>query len=362
MNSPVLAISTGDLNGVGLPLLLKLFSDPRMLQRCTPVLYASGRVLGFYRKELGLQDWTYQTVSDASQAQARKFNLVVCWQDELTLRPGEPDQALARFAEISLRRATEECLAGKAQGLVTLPIDKNLMQSETFGFAGHTEFLEDAVRLASPKAASARSLMWLVADDLRVATLTGHVPLQDVPSRIQSNALRTKINDMLASLSLDFGLTKPRIAVLGLNPHAGDGGLLGREETEILGPTLREMREEGALVFGPYGADGFWGTGAYARFDAVLGMYHDQVLIPFKTLAFERGVNFTGGLPLVRCSPDHGPAFDKAALRRADSSSLLHTLYETIDRIRTRQEQENLALNALKKVSKPKELEQSEGN
>jgi len=362
MNQPVLAISTGDLNGVGLPLLLKIFSDPRMLQRCTPVLYASGRVLGFYRKELGLQDWTYQTVADATQAQHRKFNLVVCWQDELNLRPGEADPALARFAEISLRRATDDCLAGKAQGLVTLPIDKNLMQSESFGFAGHTEFLENAVRLAMPQAASARSLMWLVADELRVATLTGHVPLQEVPSRIQANTLRTKITDMMASLALDFGVTKPRIAVLGLNPHAGDGGLLGREETEILVPTLRQLRDEGALVFGPYGADGFWGTGAYTRFDAVLGMYHDQVLIPFKTLAFERGVNFTGGLPIVRCSPDHGPAFDKAALRRADSSSLLHALYETVDRIQTRHEQTELERNALKRAPKPKELEQTEEN
>ena len=362
MNLPVLAISSGDLNGVGLPLLLKLFSDSRMLSRCTPVLYASGRVLGFYRKELGLQDWNYQTVADASQAQPRKFNLVVCWQDELNLRPGESDPTLARYAEISLRRATEECILGKAAGLVTLPIDKNLMQSETFRFAGHTEFLEAAVREGLPNAAKARSLMWMVADHLRVATLTGHVPLQEVPARIQSEALRTKINDMLASLKLDFGISKPRIAVLGLNPHAGDGGLLGREEADILIPTLRQMRDDGLLVFGPYGADGFWGTGSYTRFDAVLGMYHDQVLIPFKTLAFEQGVNFTGGLPIVRCSPDHGPAFDKAALRKADSSSLLHAIYATVDRIRTRLDQEDLEKNALKRGPKPKELEQSEEN
>jgi len=362
MNLPVLAISSGDLNGVGLPLLLKLFSDSRMLSRCTPVLYASGRVLGFYRKELGLQDWNYQTVADASQAQPRKFNLVVCWQDELNLRPGESDPTLARYAEISLRRATEECLQGKAAGLVTLPIDKNLMQSETFRFAGHTEFLEAAVREGLPNAAKARSLMWMVADHLRVATLTGHVPLQEVPARIQSEALRTKINDMLASLKLDFGISKPRIAVLGLNPHAGDGGLLGREEADILIPTLRQMRDDGLLVFGPYGADGFWGTGSYSLFDAVLGMYHDQVLIPFKTLAFEQGVNFTGGLPIVRCSPDHGPAFDKAALRKADSSSLLHAIYATVDRIRTRLDQEDLEKNALKRGPKPKELEQSEEN
>jgi 4-hydroxythreonine-4-phosphate dehydrogenase len=362
MNLPVLAFSSGDLNGVGLPLLLKLFSDPRMLNRCTPVLYASGRVVGFYRKELGLQDWNYQTVADASQAQPRKFNLVVCWQDELNLRPGESDPTLARYAEISLRRATEECIQGKAAGLVTLPIDKNLMQSETFRYAGHTEFLEAAVREGLPNAAKARSLMWMVADHLRVATLTGHVPLQEVPARIQADALRAKINDMLASLKLDFGISKPRIAVLGLNPHAGDGGLLGREEADILMPTLRQMRDEGLLVFGPYGADGFWGTGSYSRFDAVLGMYHDQVLIPFKTLAFEQGVNFTGGLPIVRCSPDHGPAFDKAALRKADSSSLLHAIYATVDRIRTRLDQEDLEKNALKRGPKPKELEKSEEN
>jgi len=362
MNQPVLAFSCGDLNGVGLPLLLKIFSDPRMLNQCTPVLYASGRVVGFYRKEMGLQDWNYQTVADASQAQPRKFNLVVCWQDELSLRPGEADPTLARFAEISLRRATEDCINGKAAGLVTLPIDKNLIQSETFRFAGHTEFLEAAVRSALPNASKARSLMWMVADDLRVATLTGHISLQEVPARIQAEALRTKINDMIASLKMDFGISKPRIAVLGLNPHAGDGGLLGREEADILIPTLRQMRDEGDLVFGPYGADGFWGTASYSRFDAILGMYHDQVLIPFKTLAFEQGVNFTGGLPLVRCSPDHGPAFDKAALRKGDSSSLLHAIYATVDRIRTRLDQADLEKNALQRAPKPKELEQSEEN
>ncbi|MFM7178224.1 MAG: 4-hydroxythreonine-4-phosphate dehydrogenase PdxA, partial [Bacteroidota bacterium] len=199
-----------------------------------------------------------------------------------------------------------------------------------------------------------------IKDSLRVATLTGHVPLQEVPARITQASLAHKIKEMQSSLSLDFVINKPRIAVLGLNPHAGDGGLLGQEEMNIIQPAIRQMREQGILVFGPYGADGFWGTGAWSKFDAVLGMYHDQVLIPFKTLAFEQGVNFTAGLPIVRCSPDHGPAFEKAAERKASPSSLLHSIFCALDCIRTRAEQEDLAAHALVKSRPNQELEPSE--
>ena len=354
----VIGFSSGDLNGVGLPLLMKIFTDPRILQMCTPILYASGKVVGFYRKDMGLQDWTYNMIQEPSQAHPRKFNLINCWQEELNIRPGVADPQLSNFARISLHRATVDCLNGQIHGLVTLPIDKNLMQSEEFQFHGHTEFLEDAAR--SHGAAQAKSLMWLTADALRVATLTGHVPLQEVPARINQASLVHKLKDMQSSLALDFAINKPRIAVLGLNPHAGDGGLLGQEEMNIIQPTIRQMREQGMLVFGPYGADGFWGTGAWSKFDAVLGMYHDQVLIPFKTLAFEQGVNFTAGLPIVRCSPDHGPAFEKAAERKASPSSLLHSIFCALDRIRMRAEQEDLAAHALVKSRSNQELEPSE--
>jgi 4-hydroxythreonine-4-phosphate dehydrogenase len=354
----VIGFSSGDLNGVGLPLLMKIFTDPRILQMCTPILYASGKVVGFYRKDMGLQDWNYNMIQEPSQAHPRKFNLINCWQDELNIQPGVADPKLSNFARLSLHRATADCLHGRIHGLVTLPIDKNLMQSEEFQFPGHTEFLEDTSR--SHGAAQAKSLMWLVADSLRVATLTGHVPLQEVPARITQASLAHKIKEMQSSLSLDFAINKPRIAVLGLNPHAGDGGLLGQEEMNIIQPAIRQMREEGILVFGPYGADGFWGTGAWSKFDAVLGMYHDQVLIPFKTLAFEQGVNFTAGLPIVRCSPDHGPAFEKAAERKASPSSLLHSIFCALDRIRMRAEQEDLAAHALVKSRSNQELEPSE--
>ncbi|MFM7701574.1 MAG: 4-hydroxythreonine-4-phosphate dehydrogenase PdxA, partial [Bacteroidota bacterium] len=274
------------------------------------------------------------------------------------IQPGVADPKLSNFARLSLHRATADCLHGRIHGLVTLPIDKSLMQSEEFQFPGHTEFLEDASR--SHGAAQAKSLMWLVADSLRVATLTGHVPLQEVPARITQASLAHKIKEMQSSLALDYAINKPRIAVLGLNPHAGDGGLLGQEEMNIIQPAIRQMREQGILVFGPYGADGFWGTGAWSKFDAVLGMYHDQVLIPFKTLAFEQGVNFTAGLPIVRCSPDHGPAFEKAAERKASPSSLLHSIFCALDRIRMRAEQEDLAAHALVKRRSNQELEPSE--
>ena len=355
----VIGFSSGDLNGVGLPLLMKIFTDPRILQMCTPILYASGKVLGFYRKDMGLQDWNYNMIQEPSQAHPRKFNLINCWQDEVNIQPGIADSKLSRYASISLNRATSDCLQGHIHGLVTLPIDKNLMQGEDFQFPGHTEFLEDAARNHDHGRFKGKSLMWLVADSLRVATLTGHVPLQEVAGRITQASIANKIKEMHSSLILDFAINKPRIAVLGLNPHAGDGGLLGQEELNIIQPAIRQMRDQGLLVFGPYGADGFWGTGAWSRFDAVLGMYHDQVLIPFKTLAFEQGVNFTGGLPIIRCSPDHGPAFEKAAERKASSSSLLHSIFCALDRIRTRAEQEYLAANALVKSGHYQEIASS---
>jgi len=327
---------------------------------CTPVLYASGKIVSFYRKDMGLQDWNYNIIQEPSQAHPRKFNLINCWQDEVNPKPGEADAKLSRYARISLHQATDDCFKGRVHGLVTLPIDKNLMQSGDFQFPGHTEFLEEAARKHDPAQFKGRSLMWLVADALRVATLTGHIPLQDVAGRITQALLTDKVMDMLSSLALDFAITKPRIAVLGLNPHAGDGGLLGQEETNMIQPAIRNLRDQGHLVFGPYGADGFWGTGAWSRFDAVLGMYHDQVLIPFKTLAFEQGVNYTGGLPIIRCSPDHGPAFEKAAERRASPSSILHAIFCTLDRIRIRESQKDLAANALIKSHLKQEIETSE--
>lgn len=357
----IIGFSCGDLNGVGIPLLMKILGDPRILQWCTPVLYAAGKVVGYYRKEMGLQDWNYNIIQLPSEAQPRKINLINCWQDELNLKPGNPDPRLARYARISLHRATADCLQGGLHGLVTLPIDKQLMQSEDFQFPGHTEYLEEASR-QHQQGFKGRSLMWLVADSLRVATLTGHVPLQEVATKITQSLILEKISDMQSSLALDFAIDKPRIAVLGLNPHAGDGGLLGQEEMTTIQPAIRALRDQGHWVFGPYGADGFWGTGAWSKFDAVLGMYHDQVLIPFKTLAFQQGVNFTAGLPIVRCSPDHGPAFEKAAERRADASSILHSIFCTLDRIRIRAEQQGLALNALVKSSHSQELASSEEN
>jgi len=357
---PVVAFSCGDLNGIGLPHLVQLFADNRLYQHCTPLCYASGKVLGFYRKALGLQDWTYQNCPNPQQVQPRKFNLIQCWNEDVQLQPGEANPALAQYATLSLRKATEDLLASKVQALVTLPIDKNLMQSDQFRFAGHTEFLEAEVRRLIPSAREARSLMWLVSDRLRVATLTGHLPLQEVAGQIGSERLETKLLDMAASLELDFAVRSPRIAVLGLNPHAGDGGLLGKEEQAVIAPTVLKLRGQGHWFFGPYGADGFWGSGAYKQFDAVLGMYHDQVLIPFKTLAFDQGVNFTAGLPVLRTSPDHGPAFDLAAKQAGNPSSLLHAVFEVLDRYKTRREQLDLRAHALQSVSKPSDLEHGE--
>ena len=317
-------VTIGDVNGVGPEVIIKTFSDSRMLQVCTPVIYGSGKVMSFYRKLINNQDFNYNTIRTINEQIPRKVNLINCWEEEIKVDPGKPSLQTGTAALTALKDAVTDLTAGNIDILVTAPVDKNSIQSEGIVFTGHTEYIGSAFNVPDP-------LMFLVSGNLRVALVTGHVPVTKVAGMITKERILAKLSMMVASLKRDFSVRKPRIAILGLNPHAGDGGLLGKEELEIIQPAVKEANEKNILVFGPYSSDGFFGAGMHQKFDAVLAMYHDQGLIPFKTLAFENGVNFTAGLPVVRTSPDHGTAYDLAGKGTANETSLREAIYLALD-------------------------------
>ncbi|MGV3638868.1 MAG: 4-hydroxythreonine-4-phosphate dehydrogenase PdxA [Adhaeribacter sp.] len=324
-----IGISLGDFNGIGPEVILKTLADTRLLNYCVPVIYASGALINQERKNLGLDNFSFQQQPNAEQLDYKKINVINCWEEDYALSPGKPSPESGAAALRSLQAACQDLKAGLIDGLVTAPIDKDNIQAEDFHFPGHTEFLTSY--FGAPE-----SLMFLVSEQLRVATVTGHLPLKDVVHKLNPELIILKTTLLLESLKKDFGIAKPRVAVLGFNPHAGENGLLGKEEEEIIIPALRQLKEKGHLVFGPFPADGFFGTGHYRQVDAVLAMYHDQGLIPFKTLAFENGVNFTAGLPIVRTSPDHGTAYDIAGKNLARETSFREALYLACDIIRKR--------------------------
>jgi 4-hydroxythreonine-4-phosphate dehydrogenase len=324
-----LGISIGDTNGIGPEVIIKTLSDQRILNFCTPVIYASAAVLNKVKKALNAEHFHFNLVQSASTLLQKKVNLIECFEEAVEVTPGKPDTESGKASLTSLLAASKDLKAGLLDGLVTAPIDKDNIQNENFNFPGHTEFLTSY--FDAPE-----SLMLLVSGDLRVATVTGHIPVKDVAAKITFDLIIRKLTILQESLSKDFGITKPRIAVLGLNPHAGEKGLLGTEELEIIRPAVMHMKDRGHLVFGPYPADGFFGTRQYKQVDAVLSMYHDQGLIPFKTIAFENGVNYTAGLPIVRTSPDHGTAYDIAPKYIADETSFREALFLACDIIKKR--------------------------
>jgi 4-hydroxythreonine-4-phosphate dehydrogenase len=332
-----LGISIGDTNGIGPEVVIKTFSDQRVLNYCTPVIYASADLLKQVRKALNAEHFNFQEVNSAQALVPRKVNLINCWENELQVTPGVPTPESGKASLDSLLAACKDLKAGLLDGLVTAPIDKDNIQAEDFRFPGHTEFLTSY--FDAPE-----SLMLLVSGGLRVATVTGHIPLREVSSRLTEELLIRKMTILQDSLRKDFGILKPRIAVLGLNPHAGEKGLLGREDVEIIRPAVVHMKERGHLMFGPYPADGFFGMRQFQQVDAVLAMYHDQGLIPFKTLAFESGVNYTAGLPIVRTSPDHGTAYDIAAKHIANETSFREALFLACDVVRKRLTEEMAAV------------------
>lgn len=328
---PIIGISLGDINGIGPEVVMKALGDARLLDMLTPVIYGSTKVLGYYRKALKINNFTYQHMEKGPQQHC--INVVNCWEELIEITAGEATAEGGRAALLALQFAVKDLKAGVIEGIVTAPINKHNIQTEEFKFPGHTEYFTKEFE-------ARESLMLLCSGNLRVGVVTGHVPLAEVPALITKERIQQKLNILERSLRQDFGINKPKIAVLGLNPHAGEDGLLGQEEQEIIIPLIEDYKNKGRLVFGPFPADGFFGTGAYQKFDGVLAMYHDQGLIPFKTLAFETGVNYTAGLSIVRTSPDHGTAYDIAGQNLASETSLREALYLACDIARKRKEKE----------------------
>lgn len=322
-------ITMGDINGVGPEVIIKTFLDNRMMQVCTPVVYGSSKVASFYRKQLNTGEFTFNIIKDASQATNKNPNMINVWDEETKVDVGESTELGGKKALQSLQAVVVDLKAGKLDAMVTAPINKNNIQSAEFKFPGHTEFLAEYF---GPN----KYLMLLVNGNLRVGTVTGHIPLSEVSKAISKEKIIEKAEILNQSLIKDFCIRKPKIAILGLNPHAGDNGLLGKEEIEIISPAVNQLREKGILAFGPYAADGFFGSGAFENYDGVLAMYHDQGLAPFKAMSFSSGVNFTAGLPIVRTSPDHGTAYDIAGKNIASENSFREAIYLACDIVKKR--------------------------
>lgn len=335
-----IGISIGDINGIGLEIIIKTLADNQILNYCIPVVYGHIKTASFYKKALEINDLNFNVIDHPGHALHKRANLINCWEEEVKIEPGVPNKETGRFAFISLERATADLLKGDIDALVTAPINKDTIQNENFNFPGHTEYLQE-------QDGATESLMFLVSDTLRVGVVTGHIPVSHIAQELTTEKILAKLKLMNTSLKQDFWIQKPKIAVLGLNPHAGDNGLLGHEEQDIIIPAIEEARAADILAFGPYPADGFFANGTYMQFDAVLAMYHDQGLIPFKQIAFESGVNFTAGLKFVRTSPDHGTAYDIAGKNKASEVSFREALFTAIHIAKRRIEGLELAENPL---------------
>src|SRR5436190_3793713 len=343
-NKPVIGISCGDLNGIGIELIIKTFSDNRVLEQCTPIIYASNKVINFYRKSIADINFNYQNTKEYGRINNKQVNIFNCWEDEVPINPGQLSDVAGKYAVLSLQTAVAALKQKQIDGLVTAPIHKKNIQSAEFNFTGHTPYLKSIFEVKDVA-------MMLCAGNFRVALLTEHIPLGEVAGQVTKEAILSKLGIIHKSLQKDFGIDKPRIAVLGLNPHAGDEGLVGQEEETIIKPAIKEAKNNNMLVTGPFSADAFFARGYQSKFDAVLAMYHDQGLIPFKTLASGEGVNFTAGLPAVRTSPDHGVAFDIAGKDKADISSFITALFECIDIINRRNEYDENRKNPVRKIA-----------
>jgi 4-hydroxythreonine-4-phosphate dehydrogenase len=341
---PIIGFSCGDINGIGTEIIIKALSDNRILDFCIPVVFASNKSINFYRKSLGDVNFTYTAIKEVSKANPKQVNVFNCWEEEVAITPGQLNELGGNYAFKSLKAAVEALQNKHIQGLVTAPIHKKNIQSNEFNFSGHTPYLQNSFQ-------SNDVLMFMVAPNIRVGLVTEHVPVAEVTNHISGQAILSKLRIMNESLIKDFGIDKPKIAVLGLNPHAGDEGLIGKEEETIIKPTIKDARNANILAFGPFSADAFFARGQYEKFDGVLAMYHDQGLIPFKSLAIGEGINYTAGLPIVRTSPDHGTAFDIAGKGIADESSILAATFECIEIINRRLGYAENRKNPLRKIS-----------
>ena len=317
-------ITHGDMNGIGYEIIMKTFHDQRMLESITPVVYGSSKVASYHRKSLNISEINFNLVKNADAAIPKRMNIVNVTHEEVKIELGKSTEIAGQLAYKALEAAVQDLLQHHIDVLVTAPINKKNMQTANFKFPGHSEYLAD-------KAGNKEHLMLMVCDKLRVGVITGHIPLKDVPGAITTELILRKIDLMNRSLARDFGIRKPKIAILGLNPHAGDSGVIGQEEAQIIAPAVEQAWNRGWIVYGPYSADGFFGSDHYLKFDGILAMYHDQGMIPFKTLSFDKGINFTAGLPFVRTSPAHGTAYDIAGKNEASHTSFREAVYLAID-------------------------------
>lgn len=312
------------MNSIAPEVIIKTLVDHRINDYCIPVVYGSPKIISFWKKIIGLHDFQLNIIKSLDQLNPKRSNILVCWEEETEIKPGEASESAGKYAFKALEAATKDAVAGKLHAIVTAPLNKNTVSASSPNFKGHTEYLAQQ--------AGSDHLMVLTADELKMALVTGHMPVKEVAGALSIELIYKKIKLLNTSLKQDFGIVKPRIAVLGLNPHAGDNGLLGSEEKDIIIPAVdRAKNDNQILVMGPYPADGFFGSNQYKKFDGILAMYHDQGLVPFKYAAFDSGVNFTAGLPFVRTSPDHGTAFDLAGKNEASEQSMRNALYLAVD-------------------------------
>ncbi|CAM3647587.1 putative 4-hydroxythreonine-4-phosphate dehydrogenase [Flavobacterium saliperosum S13] len=339
----IVGISIGDLNGVGSEVILKTFEDTRMLELCTPVIFGNVKILSFLKKTLNLEA-SLHGIDKLDQMVFGKINVLNVWREGVNLEFGVNDETVGKYAIKSFVAATKALKEGLVDVLVTAPINKYNIQSEEFHFPGHTDYLNQELE--------GNALMLMVQDTLRVGLLTDHVPVNEVSKHLTEALIRTKLETINRTLIQDFGITKPKIAVLGLNPHCGDHGVIGKEDDEVIKPALKKLFEEGVMVFGPFSADSFFGSGQYEKYDAVIAAYHDQGLIPFKTLSFGKGVNYTAGLDKIRTSPDHGTAYEIAGKGQADYNSFKEAVYLALDVFHNRNEYKELVKNPLKTKQK----------
>jgi 4-hydroxythreonine-4-phosphate dehydrogenase len=340
-NKIKIGISHGDINSISYEVIIKALMDPRMVELCTPIVYGSPKVAAYHRKAIDVENFNFNTIRHAGEAHDRKANIINCVDEEVRVELGKSTAEAGLSSFLALEAAVKDLNEGKIDAIVTGPINKKNIQSEQFGFSGHTEYLQSVF-------GSGDVLMLMVSNLLKVGVVSGHVPVSGIPDYITKDRVLSKLRVMNSSMIKDFGIRKPRLAVLGLNPHAGEEGLLGTEETEIIAPALEQAAKEGILAFGPYPADGFFGSGSFTKFDAVLAMYHDQGLIPFKTLVPDAGVNYTAGLPVVRTSPAHGTAYELAGKNEAEPGPFLHAIFLACDIVRNRKMYAQINKNPLK--------------
>ena len=338
----IIGITHGDINGIGYEVILKTMADPRMLETFIPVIYGSSKAAAFYRKQLDIQGLNFNTVNSIEEINHKRVNIINCVDEDIKVELGTSTQEAGKAALAALERATEGLKKGALHAIVTAPINKKNIQSDTFHFPGHTEYLEQKFGTGTP------ALMMLANDVMRVAVVTGHIPVKDVSTEITEKLILDKLVVLNNSLKKDFSIIRPRIAILGLNPHAGDAGVIGMEEQTVIIPAMKQAEKLGIICVGPYPADGFFGSGNFDKFDAILAMYHDQGLIPFKTVSMENGVNFTAGLSIIRTSPAHGTAYDLAGKNLASEDSFRQALYMAYDIYQNRATNKEISANPLK--------------